>query len=65
MDRKSRATLVENGMTVSPVSQAFRKEMDAIGNQLRGEWAKKAGRTPRRYWISMPGSPANEVILQK
>ena len=43
MDRKSRATLVENGMTVAPVSQAFRKEMDAIGNQLRGEWAKKAG----------------------
>jgi TRAP-type C4-dicarboxylate transport system substrate-binding protein len=43
MDRKSRATLVENGMNVAPVSQAFRKELDAIGQQLRGEWAKKAG----------------------
>jgi TRAP-type C4-dicarboxylate transport system substrate-binding protein/DNA-binding transcriptional regulator YhcF (GntR family) len=43
MDRKSRATLVENGMNVAPVSQAFRKELDAIGEQLRGEWAKKAG----------------------
>ncbi|WP_372681561.1 TRAP transporter substrate-binding protein DctP, partial [Desulfosarcina sp.] len=43
MDRKSRATLVENGMIVAPVSQAFRKEMDTIGKQLRGEWAKKAG----------------------
>jgi hypothetical protein len=30
-------------MTVAPVSQAFRKELDAIGSQLRGEWAKKAG----------------------
>jgi TRAP-type C4-dicarboxylate transport system substrate-binding protein len=43
MDRKSRATLVDNGMTVAPVSQAFRKELDAIGTALRGEWAKKAG----------------------
>lgn len=43
MDRESRATLVENGMAVEPVDQAFRKELDAIGTQLRGEWAKKAG----------------------
>lgn len=43
MDRKSRATLVENAMTVSPVSQAFRKELDTIGKNLRAEWAKKAG----------------------
>ena len=43
MDRKSRATLVENGMTVAPVSQAFRKEMDAIGSRLRGQWVQKAG----------------------
>ena len=43
MDRKSRATLVENGMSVVPVSQAFRKELDAIGEQLRGDWAEKAG----------------------
>ena len=43
MDRKSRATLIGNGMTVAPVSQAFRKELDAIGTTLRGEWAKKAG----------------------
>jgi len=43
MDRKSRATLKENGMMVSPVSQSFRDELDAIGNKLRKEWAKKAG----------------------
>jgi len=43
MDRKSRAALVENGMTVAPVSQAFRKELDAIGVRLRGQWGKKAG----------------------
>ena len=43
MDRKSRATLVENGMVVLPVSQSFRKELNAIGVQLRDEWAKKAG----------------------
>lgn len=43
MDRKSRATLVDNGMSVAPVSQAFRKELDAIGVELRGQWAQKAG----------------------
>jgi hypothetical protein len=43
MDRKSRATLVENGMNVAPVSQAFRKELDAIGDTLRSKWAQKAG----------------------
>jgi TRAP-type transport system periplasmic protein len=43
MDRKSRATLVENGMIVAPVSQAFRKELSVIGSRLRAEWAKKAG----------------------
>jgi TRAP-type C4-dicarboxylate transport system substrate-binding protein len=44
MDRKSRATLKQNGMAVSPVSKAFRNELDAIGVQLRQEWAKKAGK---------------------
>ncbi len=43
MDRKSRATLVDNGMNVAPVSQAFRKEMDTIGDTLRSKWAQKAG----------------------
>jgi TRAP-type C4-dicarboxylate transport system substrate-binding protein len=43
MDRKSRATLKENGMTVSTVNKAFRKELNDIGVQLRAEWAKKAG----------------------
>ena len=43
MDRESRATLVANGMAVSPVGQAFRRELNAIGNQLRGEWVQKAG----------------------
>ena len=43
MDRKSRATLVEKGMAIKPVSKAFRTQLDAIGKQLREEWAKKAG----------------------
>ena len=43
MDRKSRATLVGNGMVIDPVSRDFRSELDAIGKQLRATWAKKAG----------------------
>jgi TRAP-type C4-dicarboxylate transport system substrate-binding protein len=43
MDRKSRATLTEKGMTVSPVDKAFRKELNDIGVLLRKAWAKKAG----------------------
>ncbi|MFH1985054.1 MAG: TRAP transporter substrate-binding protein [Pseudomonadota bacterium] len=43
MDRKSRATLKENGMEVSTVTKSFRSELNAIGDKLRGEWAKKAG----------------------
>lgn len=43
MDRKSRATLQENGMTITPVSQDFRNELNMIGEKLRAEWAKKAG----------------------
>jgi TRAP-type C4-dicarboxylate transport system substrate-binding protein len=43
MDRKSRATLVEKGMTIDPVSNEFRAELNAVGEKLRGEWAKKAG----------------------
>lgn len=43
MDRKSRATLIENRMTITLVSQKFRKELDQIGQQLRSEWATKAG----------------------
>ncbi len=43
MDRKSRAKLLENGMTIEPVSNEFRMQLDAIGRQLRAEWAKKAG----------------------
>lgn len=44
MDRKSRATLVENGMVITPVGKAFRQELDAMGEKLRAEWAKKAGK---------------------
>jgi len=44
MDRKSRATLVENGMTIDPVDSKFRSELDAVGKKLRSEWAKKAGK---------------------
>jgi TRAP-type C4-dicarboxylate transport system substrate-binding protein len=43
MDRKSRATLKENGMVVSTVNAAFRAELNALGENLRAEWAKKAG----------------------
>ncbi len=43
MDRKNRDTLKENGMTVSPVSQKFRAELDAVGEKLRAEWVEKAG----------------------
>ena len=43
MDRKSRATLLGNGMVIDPVSRNFRSELDAIGKQLRSAWAKKAG----------------------
>jgi len=43
MDRKSRTTLTENGITIVPVNQKFRKELDQIGIQLRKAWADKAG----------------------
>jgi TRAP-type transport system periplasmic protein len=43
MDRKSRATLVENGMVINPVGSKFRAELNAVGETLRAEWAKKAG----------------------
>ncbi|NOX32439.1 MAG: TRAP transporter substrate-binding protein [Deltaproteobacteria bacterium] len=43
MDRKSRATLVKNGMVIDPVSKQFRAELNAIGKKLRAQWAKKAG----------------------
>jgi TRAP-type C4-dicarboxylate transport system substrate-binding protein len=43
MDRKSRATLLEKGMAIQPVSNQFRTQLDSIGRQLRAEWAKKAG----------------------
>ena len=44
MDRKSRATLQENGMVVGKISSSFRKELNQIGIELRDEWAKKAGK---------------------
>jgi TRAP-type C4-dicarboxylate transport system substrate-binding protein len=43
MDRKSRATLTENGMTINPVNSQFRSELKAVGEKLRAEWAAKAG----------------------
>lgn len=43
MDRKSRATLKENGMTLTPVDKKFRAELNAIGAELRENWAEKAG----------------------
>lgn len=47
MDRKSRTKLKENGMMVDPVNQAFRKELDAIGVDLRKTWSDKAGQDAR------------------
>jgi len=52
MDRKSRATLIEKGMTIDPVSQEFRNELNAIGDKLRAMWTKKAG------------ADANEILKQ-
>ncbi|HSL62712.1 MAG TPA: TRAP transporter substrate-binding protein [Desulfotignum sp.] len=43
MDRKAKATLEENGMTINPVSAKFRAELNAVGETLRAEWAQKAG----------------------
>ncbi|MCF6248960.1 MAG: TRAP transporter substrate-binding protein [Desulfobacula sp.] len=43
MDRKSRATLIKNGMAINPVSKEFRAQLNAIGETLRDQWAKKAG----------------------
>ena len=43
MDRNSRTKLKQNGMSVSTVSPEFRAELNAIGEKLRAEWAKKAG----------------------
>ena len=43
MDRKSRATLIENGMVIDPVDKKFRSELDAVGKKLRSTWAEKAG----------------------
>ncbi len=43
MDRKSRATLTSNGMTVAPVDKSFRNQLDNISVELRAKWAKKAG----------------------
>ncbi len=42
-DTKSRATLKENGMNIPTLSKEFRDELDKVGVELRGEWAKKAG----------------------
>jgi len=43
MDRVSREKLKKNGMAVSTVSKAFRGELNAIGENLRANWVKKAG----------------------
>ena len=48
MDRKSRAKLIENGMTIYPVSKQFRAELDKIGSELRATWAKKAGKDAQK-----------------
>jgi len=50
MDRKSRATLKENGMTIYPVSKKFRSELDKIGTKLRDSWSKKAGKDAQKIF---------------
>ncbi|MCP3952090.1 MAG: TRAP transporter substrate-binding protein [Desulfobacterales bacterium] len=47
MDRKSRAKLKENGMTLTPVDKRFRTELNAIGDKLRKDWVKKGGADAR------------------
>ncbi len=48
MDRNSREKLIKNGMTVSTVSKAFRAELNALGENLRGTWVKKGGADARK-----------------
>ena len=43
MDRESVKTLKDNGMTILEVNKSFRKELNAVGKELRAEWAEKAG----------------------
>jgi len=48
MDRKSRAILKENGMSIYPVNKEFRSELDKIGSKLRAIWVKKAGKDAQK-----------------
>jgi len=43
MDSKSRIILKDKGMHVAKISDTFRKELNAVGVELRDAWAKKAG----------------------
>jgi len=42
-DTNSRATLKEKGINIPTVSDAFRAELDKVGDELRNDWAQKAG----------------------
>ena len=44
MDRNSRAKLAENGMIIDAVDKDFRGELEAVGKELRANWAAKAGK---------------------
>ncbi|HHD64787.1 MAG TPA: ABC transporter substrate-binding protein [Desulfobulbaceae bacterium] len=44
MDAKSRKTLAEHGMVVAEVSPEFRAQLNKVGDILRAEWVKKAGK---------------------
>ncbi len=44
MDTKSRKILAEHGMVVAEVSPEFRAELNKVGDALRAEWVKKAGK---------------------
>ncbi len=44
MDRNSTKTLKEKGVKVLEVNQKFRVELDEVGQKLRDQWLKKAGK---------------------
>jgi TRAP-type C4-dicarboxylate transport system substrate-binding protein len=44
MDRNATQTLKEKGVKVLEVNQKFRVELDEVGQKLRDQWLKKAGK---------------------
>ncbi len=42
-DAKSRAILKGKGLNIQTISDEFRADLDKVGDELRSDWAKKAG----------------------